>query len=431
MSERSLGSPSKLPRFDFETGIVIFLALGFAVFGLVVQTSAGQYMRGSMGGAHDPFYTFKMQLGYLVPALLAFSFFLFVNLAKVRRYVWYFLGLACVLLLCARFAIPGVKFFGATFPGVEVNGSWRWINLGVIRLQASDIAKIALVFAMAHYLAVAQRFLRHEKIKWLQASFPLVTRDARMEVLNGFVKPLLIVGIVAGLVGLGPDLGTSALCASVGMLMLFLAGARIRLLAPLVTFALIGFSIGVYNWPNRFARVVAFLDPEGTKLREGYQLWQALVGLGCGGVSGSGLGNGMQYRYFLPEAHTDFVFAVVGEEFGFCVTALVVLCFLALFFVIVHRLRRIPDIYYFNLCLGSALFIILQAMVNMGVVTGLLPTKGMSLPFVSYGGSNLVVMFSFVGIMCNAMRNWRESAFPPLIETGDWNGIEASRERNF
>lgn len=417
MFERTSGSPSKLPRFDFETGIVIFLALGLTIFGLVVQTSAGQYMRGSTGGTPDPFYTFKMQLSYLVPALFAGLFFLLVNLTKIRRYVWVFLGFACVLLLCARFAIPGVKFFGATFPGVEVNGSWRWINLGVIRLQASDIAKIALVFAMAHYLAGAKRFLRHEKIKWLQPSFPLVTPDARMEILNGFVKPLLIIGVVAGLVGLGPDLGTCALCASVGMLMLFLAGARIRLLAPLVSLAVIGFSIGVYHWPNRFARVIAFLDPEGTKLREGYQLWQALVGLGCGGVSGSGLGNGMQYRYFLPEAHTDFVFAVVGEEFGFCVTSMVVLCFLAFFFAVVWRLRRIPDIYYFNLCLGSALFIILQAMINMGVVTGLLPTKGMSLPFVSYGGSNLVVMFSFIGIMCNAMRNWRENAFPPPIDS--------------
>ncbi len=417
MPNRSV-SHSRLPRFDFEAGIVVFIALALVTFGLVVQTSAGQYMRESMRMAHDPLYTFRMQLLYLVPAAAAGVFFARANLEFLRKYTWRILAAACFLLVCARFAIPGVKIFGATFPGVEVNGSWRWINLGVLRLQASDPAKIALVLALAHYLAGAQRFLQNEKIEWFRfrGIFPVPTREARADFLNGFLKPCLVVGLVCGLVALGPDLGTMALCAAVGMLMLFLSGGRLRYLVPVILLGVSAFSVVVYFWPNRLARVLAFLDPEGTKLQEGYQLWQALVGFGCGGVEGSGLGDGVQYRYFLPEAHTDFVFAVVGEEFGFVRSAGMVGVFFTLFFFVCRRLRRIPDVFHFNLCFGAMLFIVLQALINMCVVTGMLPTKGMSLPFISYGGSNLVVMFSFVGLIVNAMRGWRRSVFPPPPE---------------
>lgn len=412
MSERS-GSSSGIPRFDTDAGIVVFFVLALSIFGLVIQTSAGQYLRESMRLAHEPLYTFRMQLLYLVPALLAGFFFARVNLQWLRKYVWWIVGAACVLLICARFAIPGVKFFGSTFPGVEVNGSWRWINLGILRLQASDVGKIALVLALSHYLAGAQRFFQHEKITWLnREKFCLPTKDAAADFFYGFVCPCSIIGLIAGLVAAGPDLGTMALCAAVGVTMLFLSGARLTYLVPVVALGVSVLSVVVYFWPNRLKRITAFLDPEGTKLEEGYQLWQALIGLGSGGGQGAGLGDGQQYRYFLPEAHTDFVFAVVGEELGFARAAMVALVFPVIFGVVINRLRRIPDAFYFNICLGALLFIVLQALVNMGVVTGLLPTKGMSLPFVSYGGSNLVVMFSLTGLMLNAMLNWRKSVFP-------------------
>lgn len=424
MTERS-GSSPRLPRFDTDAGIVIFIAVVLAVFGLVIQTSAGQYMRESMRMPHDPLYTFRMQLLYLVPAVAAAVFFARVNLRWLRKYVWWWFGGACILLICARFAIPGVKFFGSTFPGVEVNGSWRWINLGIIRLQASDVAKIALVFAMAHCLAGAQRYLQHQKIKWFHPKyFPLPSKEALVDFGEGFFKPCLVIGSVCGLIALGPDLGTMALCAAVGFTMLFLSGGRLAYIIPVVTAGLSAFSVIVYFWPNRLARVLAFLDPEGTKQNEGYQLWQALIGFGCGGPSGTGLGDGVQYRSFLPEAHTDFVFAVIGEELGFIRTTATVFCFLVLFVCVIWRLRKIPDIFHFNLCLGAMLFIVLQALINMGVVTGLLPTKGMSLPFVSYGGSNLVVMFSLVGIVINAMRSWKKEVFLPpqdVLEKGSVN----------
>ncbi len=421
---------SRLPRFDFEAGIVIFVAIALAVLGLVVQTSAGQYLRESMHMPHDPLYTFRMQFVYLVPALLAGWFFARVNLEFLRKYTWHILAAACVLLVCARFAIPGVKFFGATFPGVEVNGSWRWINLGVIRLQASDPAKIALVFALAHYLAGAQRFLQQEKFEWFDSrrKIPIPSRAFRNDFLNGFFKPCLIIGAVCGLVALGPDVGTMVLCATVGLAMIFIAGGRLLYIVPVVAISAGGVAGTVLLWlnkglsfsetadvffTNRFARVLSFLDPEKTQNAEGHQLWQALLGLGTGGTNGVGLGDGVQYRYFMPEAHTDFVFAVVGEEFGFVRAAGIALCFLVLFGAVCYRLRKIPDVFHFNLCFGAMLFIVLQALINMCVVVGLLPTKGMSLPFISYGGSNLVVMFSFVGLIINSMRSWRKTVFPP------------------
>ncbi len=439
MSEPRPNPRSRLPRFDFEAGIVIFVALALAVLGLVVQTSAGQYFRESMRMPPDPLYTFRMQLVYLVPAILACVFFARVNLEFLRKYTWYILVVACVLLLCARVAIPSVKFFGATFPGVEVNGSWRWINLGVLRLQASDPAKIALVFALAHYLSGAQRFLQQEKITWFGrcGKIPFPTRAARQDFLNGFLKPCLIVGVVCGLVALGPDIGTMVLCATVGFAMIFIAGGRLLYIVPVVAISLTLIAGTVFLWlnqglgralsfvdpalaenadvffTNRFARVLSFLDPEKTQTAEGLQLWQALLGLGSGGTDGVGLGDGLQYRYFMPEAHTDFVFAVVGEEFGFVRAAGIAVCFLVLFGAVCRRLRKIPDVFHFNICFGAMLFVVLQALINMCVVVGLLPTKGMSLPFISYGGSNLVVMFSFVGLIINSMRSWRKTVFPP------------------
>lgn len=425
MSERN-SSSSGLPRFDMDAGIVIFIVLALTVFGLVIQTSAGQYMRESMRMVHDPLYTFRMQLLYVIPAVFAGLFFARVNLQWLRKYVWWIFGIACFLLICARFAIPGFKFFGSTFPGVEVNGSWRWINLGVLRLQASDPAKIALVLALAHYLSNAQRFLQNGKISWFHSKyFFLPSRESTLDCLNGFIKPCLIIGAICALIALGPDLGTMALCAAVGFTLLFLSGGRLLYLVPVVTVGLSAFSVIVYFWPNRLSRVLAFLDPEGTKLREGYQLWQALIGFGCGGLRGSGLGDGVQYRYFLPEAHTDFVFAVVGEEMGFLRASTVVICFLVLFLVVISRIRKIPDVFHFNICLGATLFVVLQSLINMGVVTGLLPTKGMSLPFVSYGGSNLVVMFSLIGLIVNAMSSWRRDVLPAPIEPDDFHDEHA------
>ena len=162
----------------------------------------------------------------------------------------------------------------------------------------------------------------------------------------------------------------------------------------------------MYHDPVRLQRITSFLDVEGNRSDSSYQLWQGILAFGAGGVQGVGLGAGRQQMSFLPEAHTDFIFAIVGEELGLVFTLGVVTLFMTLFFVGVLQLKRAPNLYQYLLVMGALLFLTLQALINIGVVTGCLPTKGMSLPFISYGGSNLVFMFVLTGIILNGFRAW-------------------------
>jgi len=185
-----------------------------------------------------------------------------------------------------------------------------------------------------------------------------------------------------------------------------LAGARIVYLAPAMVGAIGLFSLMVYNDPVRLARITSFLHIQENISTGAYQLWQGILAFGAGGLWGVGLGNGRQQFSFLPEAHTDFIFAILAEELGLVATLSVVILFALIFLVVMLQLRRAPNMFQFLLGAGSLLFIVLQAVINIGVVTGCFPTKGMSLPFISYGGSNLVVVFIFTGLLLNLFRQW-------------------------
>ena len=170
-------------------------------------------------------------------------------------------------------------------------------------------------------------------------------------------------------------------------------------------------TLAVIHNPNRLARFMAFLDVEGNRSRGTYQLWQAILAFAAGGVNGVGLGQGRQQNSFLPEVHTDFIFAVIGEELGLVFTIGVVVLFAIIFVAGLAHLRKAPNLFQFLLVGGCLLLISLQALINLGVVTGCLPTKGMSLPFISAGGSNLVLMGVLVGIILNTQRAWTKPAF--------------------
>ena len=163
------------------------------------------------------------------------------------------------------------------------------------------------------------------------------------------------------------------------------------------------------NNPERLSSITSFLDVEANRSDSGYQLWQGILAFGVGGLSGVGLGSGRQQMSFLPEAHTDFIFAIIGEELGIFFTIGVVSLFLILLLVVILQLKHAPNLYQYLIVLGSILFIEFQALINIGVVTGCLPTKGMSLPFISYGGSNLVLMFVLISMILNCLSNWQES----------------------
>jgi cell division protein FtsW len=299
-----------------------------------------------------------------------------LNLEYARRHV--LVIAAAVVFLLLLVAVPGI--------GISVNGSRRWLGAGPVRFQISELAKVGLVFVLAHYLALNQ---------------------SRMgDITRGFFIPLGIIGLAGGLIMLQPDFGTAALVGAVGVSMLFLAGARWSYIFTSVGLGVVGFTLAVLHNPNRLARFLAFLDVEGNKQGGTYQVYQSFLAFAAGGVDGVGLGQGRQQIYFLPEAHTDFIFAIVGEELGLVVTLFTVTAFALIFICGLIHLRRAPNLFQYLLVAGSLLFIDLQAVINIGVVTGRLPTKGMSMPFVSAGISNLVLMGMLVGLIVNTRRSW-------------------------
>lgn len=352
---------------DWVMIYVIFAAISLTMIGLVMLFSAG-VVRGAQA-------LLTKQIIWLALSLLMGLYAAFMDLDWLRRKSWIVFGLCIIALILTL--VPGI--------GVKVNGAQRWIGLGPLRIQPSEFAKIGLVIILAAYFSN-----RHREIK----SF-----------LYGFLVPSVVVGLCCGLIILQPDFGTCFLCGAVAATMMFQAGTSLRWLLPVAGLAVVAFSVLVYFDPVRIRRVTSFLDVEANANDSAYQLWQGMLAFGVGGLDGVGLGMGRQQMHFLPEAHTDFIFPVIGEELGLLVTAGIVISFLVLFASVFLRLRQAPRLYEYLLAMGAILFVTLQAIINMGVVTGSLPTKGMSLPFISYGGSNLMVTFVLLGFVINVLKS--------------------------
>ena len=367
MAEEKVEGTTSKPG-NLITIYLIAVALGLTTLGLVMLFSAGVAAR------HGPHGLLTKQIIWLGLSLLVGLYAALMNVEWLKRRTWLIFGL-CMLGLVLTL-VPGV--------GVKVNGAQRWIGIGPLRIQPSEFAKIGLVLALAFYFSSEQRKIKNFK--------------------NGFAFPSLLMGSTCCLILLQPDFGTSFLCGAVAATMMFQAGTSLRWLFPVGGLAILAFSLLVYFDPVRIRRVTSFLDVEANANDSSYQLWQGMLAFGVGGYNGVGLGLGRQQMHFLPEAHTDFIFPVIGEELGLVCTLAIVICFLFMFLAVSWRLRRTPDLYQYLLAMGSLLFICLQAIINMGVVTGCLPTKGMSLPFISYGGSNLMVTFIFIGLIINVFR---------------------------
>lgn len=350
--------------------IIVVCAIGLVFLGLTILFSATVSFK---GGPYS--YLSKQIIGVGMAAFTAFVVSR-INLEYARRHVWIVGGVAALLLVMV--IIPGL--------GISVKGSRRWLGFGPIRFQVSELGKVAMVFCLAHYLALNQ------------------TRIGEFK--RGYVYPLAIIGAFAGLIVLEPDFGTAALVVAVGVILLFLAGAKWRYVLPTLGLVLAGFAVLVIHNENRLRRFLAFLDVEGNKQAGTYQLWQSLLAFAVGGTEGVGLGQGRQQLNFLPEAHTDFIFAVIGEELGLTFTLGVVGIFTIIFIAGFLHLRRAPNMFQYLLVTGTVLLMCLQAIINLGVVTGSLPTKGMSLPFISAGLSNLLLMGILIGIIINTQRTW-------------------------
>jgi len=350
--------------------IIVVCAVGLTILGLTILFSA------SAGFEQGPYFYLKKQLIGVGLAIAVCWIVSRVNLDVARRYVWVVAVVTLILLILVL--IPQI--------GIDVKGSRRWLGYGPVRMQVSEFAKLSMVFCLAHYLAVTQGRLG--------------------DLTRGYLIPIGIVLGSAGLIIMEPDFGTAALVVAVGMLMLFLAGAKWRYLLPTIAAVVLGLVVMVIHNPNRLRRMTAFLDVEANKQGGTYQLYQAMAAFAAGGTDGVGLGQGRQQLNYLPEAHTDFILAVVAEEMGLWFTMGIVVVFTIIFIAGIVHLRRAPNLFQFLLVAGSLLLICLQAIINLGVVTGIFPTKGMSLPFLSAGLSNLMLMAMLIGIFINTQRSW-------------------------
>ncbi|HND61920.1 MAG TPA: putative peptidoglycan glycosyltransferase FtsW [Opitutaceae bacterium] len=365
--------PPPAPRARFvvnPVAIIVVCAIALTILGLTILFSASaSYKQG-------PYFYLNKQLGGVAAAAVLCLVFSRLNLDYLRKHVWWFAGITLVLL--ALVLVPHV--------GIAVKGSKRWLGLGAARLQVSEFAKLTMVFCLAHYLAINQTRLGSLK--------------------HGYLMPLGLIGSFAAFIILEPDFGTTALVVAVGLVLLFLAGAKWRYILPTIGAVAVAFAVLVIHNPNRLRRLTAFMDVEGNKNAGTYQLYQSLAAFAAGGVDGAGLGQGRQQLNFLPEAHTDMIFAVVGEELGLWFTLGVVVLFTIMFVAGLIHLRRAPNLFQYLLVTGCLLMICLQAIINLGVVTGIFPTKGMSLPFISAGLSNLLLMGMLLGILLNTQRTW-------------------------
>jgi cell division protein FtsW len=349
-------------------GSTAFLVLG----GLVMVLSASSVSAYAQFG--DSFRFFQRQATYAavgVGALLLTS--------RMRYRVWQ--RLAAPFLLITLVLLVFVLHPGA---GVSAYGSSRWLEFGPVTIQPSEIAKLALVVFAANVLAR----------KW-----------SKLDQVGHLALPLLpVVVVVTGLVMLQPDLGTTLIIAGTLFLLLFVAGVRFRyLLATWLVGSALGMAL-IFSADYRRVRFLAFLHPWADATDTGYQLVQSLIALGSGGWFGVGLGASRQKWMYVPNAHTDFIFSILGEELGLIGEILVLLAFSVLIFAGIRVAARAPDVFGRLLAAGIVAWFGLQTLVNLGAVTGLLPITGVPLPFLSYGGSSLVVSLAAVGILWNVAR---------------------------
>ncbi|UTW06808.1 putative lipid II flippase FtsW [Pseudomonas benzenivorans] len=343
--------------FPLLAGCLALLGLG-----LVMITSASSEVAASLSG--NPLYHMVRHLIYVAIGIVAALVTLLVPMAQWQRFSGRLLLLAVVLLILVL--LPGI--------GREVNGASRWIGFGLFNLQPSELAKLFTVMFIAAYLVRRQAEVR--------------------EKLMGFLKPLLVLGPIAVLLLAEPDFGATVVLVGASIAMLFLGGVNLLRFIPLAAGVLGAGVLVMTSQAYRLERLTNFVDPWADQYGAGYQLSQALIAFGRGEWFGVGLGNSIQKQFYLPEAHTDFVFAVLAEELGMVGALATVALFV---FVSVRALyiglwaEKAQQFFSAYVAYGLAFLWIGQVLINIGVNVGLLPTKGLTLPFLSYGGSSLVI----------------------------------------
>jgi cell division protein FtsW len=347
-------------------GIALTLLLG----GFVILASASITIADTIAG--EPFFYIERQLLAAVIGIAAGAGCLFIPMR-----VWESLGplmLLAGLTLLAVVLVPGV--------GYEVNGATRWVRIGVMNLQVSEPARLCILLYVAGYTVRQQKALRESFV--------------------GFLRPMLVLSLCCALLLAEPDFGAAIVLLATALVMLFVAGARIRDFLVFFSTALVAMVALAVTSPYRMKRLTAFLDPWADPYNSGFQLTQSLIAVGRGEWLGVGLGEGVQKLFYLPEAHTDFVFAVYAEEFGLLGSLVLIAFFLALLWRVFRLALRAANSERFfeaHLAIGLGTWLGLQAFINVGVNMGMLPTKGLTLPLISYGRSSLIVTLVAIALL--------------------------------
>lgn len=347
--------------------VLIFAVVALVSFGvLMVYSASAVYAEAQTG---DSMYFFKRQIMNAILGMGALFLGSRIGYQRLVKLAYPLLGLTVVLLILVL--IPAV--------GTRVGGSSRWLRLGIMNFQPGELAKITFVIYLACSLT-----RKKEKLRAFSA---------------GFLPHLLVSGVLVILLLGQPDFGTAATLTMILFLMLYVAGTRLVYIA-VAALAALPMAYGlVVGSEYRMRRLLAFLDPWSHRFDIGYQISESLMSFGSGGVFGAGLGEGKHKLFFLPAAHTDFIFSSIGEELGLIGACAVLLVIGLVVFRGVRIAWRAQDLFATHLAFGLSLLVALQALVNMGVVIGLLPTKGLTLPFVSYGGSSMICSMLAVGIL--------------------------------
>lgn len=355
--------------FDY---FLYYLIIIMVVFGLVMVYNASSF-KAEMDH-NDQFYLVKQQLKWAAVGFLAMTVagrFKYENYRPMAKYLFL---ISLILLVLVH--VPGI--------GSSSYGASRWIRIGRFRFQPSELAKPAFIVFLS-------LFLERKGIKI--RSFT-----------QGVIPALILVGLVFGLIILQKDLGTAFIIAVTGIILIFLAGIRYLHFIPTILSVVGVVSLAIFSNEYRLRRLVSAFNPWSDPLGTGYQAIQSLYALGAGGIQGLGLGNSIQKRLYLPFAHNDFIYAIICEELGFIGGAILILGYLLIGIRGIRIARRAPDKFGFYLASGLTFSILLQAFINILVVTATLPVTGITLPLISYGGTSLMITMASVGILLNISR---------------------------
>ncbi len=359
----------KLLQQRFPDLILLFLVCSLLIIGiLMVYSSSNIWAEYKYG---DNYFFVKRQLLFIAVGFVCMSIITYIPYNLWRQYVNPIIILSFLLLLVVL--VPGV--------GLVRGGAQSWIGIGAFSIQPSEFMKLGIIIFLAAYLAKNQRQI---------TTFT-----------KGFLIPILLICLAFGLIMLQPDFGTGVVLVGTCVLMIFIAGARISYFSYLGIFGLIGFSLLIISAPYRISRITAFLNPWDDPLGDGFQIIQSLYAIGPGKLMGVGFGNSLQKHFYLPEPQTDFIFAIIGEELGFIGATFIIILFLLLCWRGIQIAFAARDPFARYVAFGIITMISIQVMINISVVIGLIPVTGITLPFLSYGGSSLTLTLCSIGVLLN------------------------------